>query len=150
MANVCTNEKNRICISALLLIILIIVTAVSSGALFFLYTDISIIIQNAILNWLGLAIGLLNFLGASVIVFGSILLATRYITTKLRAPLTAIDFTPRARYLIVGLEILISAEVINTAFIRTIEGFLLLILTIGTRGLIALLLHLETKWGMQK
>ena len=104
--------------------------------------------EHLVLNWLGFAISVLNVVSSFIIVFGSILLAIRYIRSKLRDPLTAIDFAPRARYLIAGLEILIGAEVINTAYTRTYEGFLVLLLTIGTRGLIVLLLHLEKKWGM--
>ena len=100
-----------------------------------------------IILFLEVTIHILYVLSAVLILLGSVLMALRYIHTKLRDPLKPSKFELHARYLTVGLEILIGAEIINTAATRTLEGFLVLILTIATRVMIAFILHMEEKWA---
>jgi uncharacterized membrane protein len=88
----------------------------------------------------------LYLLSAVLILLGSILLTVRYVRIKLQDPLQPSEFELRARFLTVGLEILIGAEIIGTAVTRTLEGFLVLVLTIAIRGFIALILHMEERW----
>jgi uncharacterized membrane protein len=53
---------------------------------------------------------------------------------------------PRARYLTISLEIFIGAEIIKSVVARSIDEFILLIFTIGIRGLVAGILYLERRW----
>ncbi len=96
--------------------------------------------------WLNLAIDILHLLACVIIVMGSILMATRYLVAKMKSPLKPIEFKPFARYLIVGLDILIGAELLATATAETIEHSLMLLLVIAARFLIAFLIHMERKW----
>jgi uncharacterized membrane protein len=45
-----------------------------------------------------------------------------------------------------GLAFFIGAEIVKTVVVRTQEEFLLLILTIVSRGLFSLILYLERRW----
>ena len=97
---------------------------------------------------LGLVVEFMNLIGGFLILFGSVLLVSRYMRAKLKAPDVPFGGTsPRFTFLTLGLEIFIGAEIINTAITRTLDDFLLLSLTIVTRGLIGLILYLEKKWG---
>lgn len=97
---------------------------------------------------LGLVVEFMNLIGGFLILFGSVLLVSRYMRAKLKAPDIPFKGTsPRFTFLTLGLEIFIGAEIINTAITRTLDDFLLLSLTIATRGLIGLILYLEKKWG---
>ncbi len=126
--------------------IILVVALVS----FFSGIDVITSFEGVVSNLLRLIIYTLHFLAGALILIGSILLATRYLKAKVKAPLQPIEFMPRARYLTVGLELLIGAEVVHTALTRSLEEFLLLILVIATRSFIALLIHLEKKWGMHQ
>ena len=88
----------------------------------------------------------MNLIAGFLVLFGSVLLVARYVLTKLES--LTIPFegtTPRLTFHTLGLEIFIGAEIINTATTRTLEDFLLLSLTIATRGLIGLILYLDKK-----
>lgn len=104
-------------------------------------------IQEIAFFWLNLAIDVLHLLACLVIILGSILMATRYLSEKMGSPLKPIEFKPVARYLIVSLDILIGAELLATATAETIEKTLMLFLVIAARFLIAFLIHMERKWG---
>jgi len=87
-----------------------------------------------------------NLIAGFLVLFGSVLLVARYVRTKLESPTIPFEgTTPRLTFLTLGLEMFIGAEIINTATTRTLEDFLLLSLTIATRGLIGLILYLEKK-----
>lgn len=91
------------------------------------------------------SIFILYLLGALVLILGSILMATRYIRAKLKAPFEPAKLLFHAHYLTLGLEILIAGEIIATAISRTLEDFFHLGLTIVIRFIIALLIYAERK-----
>ena len=96
---------------------------------------------------LAFVVEFMNIIAGLLILFGSILLVSRYVTRKLKSPTIPFEgIAPRLTFLTLGLEIFIGAEIINTATTRTLDDFLLLSLTIVTRGLIGLILYLEKKW----
>ena len=103
-------------------------------------------VEHLIFSILGLVVEFMNLIGGFLILFGSLLLVSRYVRTKMKAPDVPFSgSSPRFTFLTLGLEIFIGAEIINTAVTRTIEGFLLLSLTIAVRGLIGLILYLEKR-----
>ena len=105
-------------------------------------------IEHLFFSILALVVEVMNLIGGFLILFGSILLVSRYVRTKMKDPnVPFCGESPRFTFLTLGLEIFIGAEIINTAITRTLDDFLLLSLTIGTRGLIGLILYLEKKWG---
>ena len=106
-----------------------------------------VLTENLVFALLSYAIFGLYLLGTGVIIFGSILITIRYVRVKLRSPFEPSDIMLRAFYLTLGLEILIGAEIISSAVTRTPEGFVHLAATIGVRGLIALLIYFERKYG---
>jgi uncharacterized membrane protein len=96
---------------------------------------------------LSLVVEFMNIIAGLLILFGSVLLVSRYVNRKLKSPTVPFQgIAPRLTFLTLGLEIFIGAEIINTATTRTLDDFLLLSLTIVTRGLIGLILYLEKKW----
>lgn len=103
--------------------------------------------QEIVLLCLNLAIDILHLLACVIIAIGSILLAARYLSEKMRSPLKPIQFKPVARYLIVGLDILIGAELLSTITAGTFEEIIRLFLVITARFFIAFLIHMEKKWG---
>lgn len=103
-------------------------------------------IESFFFSVLALVVEFMNLIGGFLILFGSILLVARYVRVKLKAPDVPFEgMSPRFTFLTLGLEIFIGAEIINTAVTRTLDGFLLLSLTIATRGVIGLILHYEKK-----
>jgi uncharacterized membrane protein len=109
-------------------------------------SDFLLSLENAITILLTTAVNVLYVIGAGLIVLGSILVTSRYVKTKIKSPFQPFAGLPRARYLTISLEIFIGAEVIKTVIARSIDEFILLIFTIGIRGLIALILYLERRW----
>ena len=84
----------------------------------------------------------MNIIGGFLILFGSVLLVSRYVSAKLKDPNVPFNgVAPRLTFLTLGLEIFIGAEIINSAITRTMDDFLLLGLTIGVRSLIGFVLH---------
>ena len=134
------------------LILLIGIIGASTLIAVFLGTDhgIIVIVDEMVIVVLSFFGASLYLVGAGVILFGSILLVTRYVLTKLSRPLRPFGAVPRVTFLTLGLEIMIGAELIISAVQRTLDDFLLLMLTIGTRGLIGLILYLEKRWGHQE
>ena len=105
-------------------------------------------IEHLVFLILGLVVEFMNLIGGFLILFGAVLLVSRYVRTKVKAPdVPFCGSSPRYTFLTLGLEIFIGSEIINTAITRTLDGFLLLSLTIATRGLIGLILYLEKKSG---
>jgi uncharacterized membrane protein len=103
--------------------------------------------EHLVFSILALVVEFMNIIAGFLILFGSILLVTRYVSRKLQSPTVPFEgITPRLTFLTLGLEIFIGAEIINTATTRTLDDFLLLYLTIATRGVIGLILYLEKKW----
>lgn len=103
--------------------------------------------QEIVFVCLNLVIDILHLLACIIIAIGSTLLAARYLSEKLRSPLKPIQFKPVARYLIVGLDILIGAELLSTITARTLEEIIRLFLVIAARFFIAFLIHMEKRWG---
>ena len=108
------------------------------------------LVEDILIVELAIVVAFLYLLGAMFLLFGSILVVSRYIKAKLRSPYRPFGTPPRVTFLTLGLEIFIGAEIINTATKRTMDDFLLLSLTILTRGLIGLILYLERKWESQE
>jgi len=106
--------------------------------------------EEAVTVLLEILVIVLHVLGGGVIFFGALLLGLRYFREKIKEPFRPIEFLHRARFLTVGLEIFIGAEIIHTATARTVEGFVLLFLTIASRSFIALFIYLEKKWGLHQ
>lgn len=102
--------------------------------------------EHTVFLMFGFTVEIMNIIGAFLIVFGSVLLVTRYVSAKIKNPNTPFNgAAPRLTFLTLGLEIFIGAEIINSAITRTIDDFLLLALTIGVRAVIGLVLHFERK-----
>lgn len=134
-------------------VVLIVLIAASMIVIGIFATDREHLLPRAeeiVIIILALVANFMYILGGSLILFGSILLAARYIKVKLRTPCRPFGAAPRVTFLTLGLEIFIGAEIINTATTRTMDDFLLLTLTIITRGLIGLILYLEKRWGSQE
>ncbi len=111
-----------------------------------LQSDFLTSLESVVTIVLTTAINLLYVIGAGLIVLGSILVTTRYVKSKVKAPFQPFAGLPRARYLTVSLEIFIGAEIVKTVIARSFEEFYLLSFTIGIRGLVALILYLERRW----
>jgi len=102
--------------------------------------------DHAVFLMFGFTVEIMNIIGAFLIVFGSVLLVTRYVSAKINDPKTPFNgAAPRLTFLTLGLEIFIGAEIINSAITRTVDDFLLLALTIGVRAVIGVVLHFERK-----
>ena len=115
-----------------------------------IYDDFLVDFEAVVVTLLSVAANFLYIIGTALIVLGSILVATRYVKSKIRAPFVPFHGLPRARYLTISLELFIGAEVIKTVIARTYDEFLLLMLTIGIRGLVAAVLYLEQRWHAQE
>ena len=138
-------EKGHVSALSITVITLIIIAIAVSG----IYSVIQAIFlpsEDPFIILLAIMVRIMYLLGAGLILFGSILMAIRYVKAKLKDPLRPFGVAPRVVFLTMGLEIFIGAEIINTAGTRTWEDFLLLLFTISTRGLIGLILYLERRW----
>ena len=125
---------------------IIILSAIGFSILGLVHHEFILEVEHLIFSILGLVVEFMNLIGGFLILFGSVLLVSRYVRTKMKAPDVPFSgSSPRFTFLTLGLEIFIGAEIINTAVTRTIEGFLLLSLTIAVRGLIGLILYLEKR-----
>lgn len=124
----------------------IIVAAVLVAIYGSVQSDFLTALENVVTIVLTTAINFLYVIGAGLVVLGSVLVTTRYVKSKVRAPFQPFSGLPRARYLTVSLEIFIGAEIVKTVIARSFEEFYLLSFTIGIRGLIAGILYLERRW----
>jgi len=138
--------SNRVSIVGFLLVVALIAAAFLVAAYGSLQSGFITNVQNVVTIILTTAVNFLYVIGAGLVVLGSILVTTRYVKSKVRAPFQPFAGLPRARYLTVSLEIFIGAEIIKTVIARSFEEFYLLTFTIGIRGLIAGILYLERKW----
>jgi len=139
-------ENNKISVAGLAIIGSLFVAAILVAIYGSLQSDFLVSLENVVIIVLTTAINLLYVIGAGLIVLGSILVTTRYVKSKLKAPFQPFAGLPRARYLTVSLEIFIGAEIIKTVIARSFEEFYLLSFTIGIRGLVAGILYLERRW----
>ncbi len=139
-------ETNRVSVVGLALVSSIFAAAILVAIYGSLQSDFLISLENVVTIVLTTAINLLYVIGAGLIVLGSILVTTRYVKSKVKAPFQPFAGLPRARYLTVSLEIFIGAEIVKTVIARSFEEFYLLSFTIGIRGLVALILYLERRW----
>jgi uncharacterized membrane protein len=126
-----------------LLIVAFLIFALISG--FMLTEDSMIHLEERMFVVLRSTIFILYLLGALVLVLGSILMATRYVRAKLKAPFEPAKIFFHAHYLTLGLEILIAGEIVATTISRTYEDFFHLGLTIVIRFIIAILIYAERK-----
>jgi uncharacterized membrane protein len=138
--------SNKVSIVGFALVAVIIAAAILVAVFGSLQGDFLTNLQNVVTIVLTTAVNFLYVLGAGLVVLGSILVTTRYVKSKVRAPFQPFAGLPRARYLTVSLEIFIGAEIIKTVIARSFEEFYLLTFTIGIRGLIAGILYLERRW----
>ena len=136
----------RISIVGFALVAAIVAAAVLVAAYGSLQSDFLSSLQNVVTIVLTTAVDFLYVIGAGLVVLGSVLVTTRYVKSKVKAPFQPFAGLPRARYLTVSLEIFIGAEIIKTVIARSFEEFYLLTFTIGIRGLIAGILYLERRW----
>ncbi len=127
-----------------------VIAAILSAVYGSMYDDFLLDFEAVVVTLLSVAANFLYIIGTALIVLGSILVATRYVKSKIRAPFVPFHGLPRARYLTISLELFIGAEVIKTVIARTYDEFLLLMLTIGIRGLVAAVLYLEQRWHAQE
>jgi uncharacterized membrane protein len=138
--------SNRVSIVGFLLVVALIAAAFLVAAYGSLQSGFITSVENVVTIVLTTAVNFLYVIGAGLVVLGSVLVTTRYVKSKVRAPFQPFAGLPRARYLTVSLEIFIGAEIIKTVIARSFEEFYLLTFTIGIRGLIAGILYLERKW----
>ncbi|HEX9262174.1 MAG TPA: DUF1622 domain-containing protein [Candidatus Bathyarchaeia archaeon] len=139
-------ETSRVSVVGFAIIGSMIAAAVLVAIYGSLQSDFLLSLENVVIIVLTTAINFLYVIGAGLIVLGSILVTTRYVKSKLKAPFQPFSGLPRARYLTVSLEIFIGAEIIKTVIARSFEEFYLLSFTIGIRGLVAGILYLERRW----
>jgi len=139
-------ETKRVSATGLAIVGTLFVAAILVGVYGYIQSDFVTVFENTIFVILTTAINILYLIGAGLIVLGSILVTSRYVKSKIKAPFQPFAGLPRARYLTVSLEIFIGAEVIKTVIARSYEEFILLVFTIGIRGLVAGILYLERRW----
>jgi uncharacterized membrane protein len=139
-------EKGRLSIVGLLLVVSIFAAGILLAVYNWWNSNFVLNVENVALSVLNTAINILYLMGAALIVLGSILVTIRYFKFKNRTPYEQFPGLPRARYLTISLEIFIGAEIIKTVIARNYEEFILLVLTIAVRGLVAFILHLERRW----
>jgi uncharacterized membrane protein len=105
------------------------------------------VIYETIYILLTMATNVLYLVGGGVVFFGVILVTIRFLQDNPENPHKAHEVTRRVSgYLNLGLAFFIGAEIVRTVVIRTQDEFLLLILTIVSRGLFSLILYLERRW----
>ena len=96
---------------------------------------------------LTMATNILYLVGGGVVFFGVIVVTIRFLQGNPEDPRKAHEVTRHVSgYLNLGLAFFIGAEIVRTVVVRTQEEFLLLILTIVSRGLFSLILYLERRW----
>lgn len=139
-------ETKRVSATGLAIVGTLFVAAILVGIYGYIQSDFVTVFEDTIFVILTTAINILYLIGAGLIVLGSILVTSRYVKSKIKAPFQPFAGLPRARYLTVSLEIFIGAEVIKTVIARSYEEFILLVFTIGIRGLVAGILYLERRW----
>ena len=131
----------------IILAIIVILSTIPVGLYTLVDHSFTTNFEQLVFSILALVVEFMNIIAGFLILFGSVLLVTRYVSRKLQSPTVPFGgITPRLTFLTLGLEIFIGAEIINTATTRTLDDFLLLCLTIATRGVIGLILYLEKKW----
>jgi uncharacterized membrane protein len=93
------------------------------------------------------ATDVLYLIGGGIVFFGGILVTIRFIQGNPENPPKAHEITRHlSGYLTLGLAFFIGAEIIKTVVVRTDTEFLLLVLTIVSRGLFSFILYLERRW----
>ena len=142
--NVAGTENLKI---PLIIAVIVVLSTIPLGVYSFAEESLVLIFEQMTFSILSLVVEFMNIIAGLLILFGSVLLVSRYVSRKLKSPTVPFEgIAPRLTFLTLGLEIFIGAEIINTATTRTLDDFLLLSLTIVTRGLIGLILYLEKKW----
>ncbi len=105
------------------------------------------VVYEAIYVLLTVATDVLYLVGGGIVFFGAILATIRFLQGNPEAPHKAHDITRHlSSYLTLGLAFFIGAEIVKTVVVRTETEFLLLILTIVSRGLFSFILYLERRW----
>lgn len=105
------------------------------------------IIYEAIYVLLTVATDVLYMVGGGIVFFGGILVTVRFLQGNPEEEHKAHHITRHlSGYLTLGLAFFIGAEIIKTVVVRTEGEFLLLILTIVSRGLFSFILYLERRW----
>ncbi|MFB3887990.1 MAG: DUF1622 domain-containing protein [Candidatus Bathyarchaeia archaeon] len=93
------------------------------------------------------ATDVLYLLGGALVFFGAMLVAVKFVQTKLKNAYQPAGVTRiLSGYLTLSLEIFIGAEIIKTTVTQSIEEFEVLVLVIVSRGLFSLILYLERRW----
>ncbi len=96
---------------------------------------------------LTVATDILYVVGGGIVFFGGILVTLRFLQANPDNPHRAHEITrDLSGYLTLGLAFFIGAEIIKTVVVRTDTEFLLLILTIFSRGAFSFILYLERRW----
>lgn len=128
--------------------VIIILSSIILGMYGLVQPEFILDIEHLFSSILALVVEFMNIIGGFLILFGAVLLVSRYVRVKVKAPYVPFRGSKsRFTFLTLGLEIFIGAEIINTAITRTLDDFMLLSLTIASRGLIGLILYFEKKWG---
>ncbi len=105
------------------------------------------IVYEIIYILLTVATDVLYLVGGGIVFFGGILVTVRFLQANPENPHRAHEITRHlSGYLTLGLAFFIGAEIIKTVVVRTDTEFLLLILTIVSRGLFSFILYLERRW----
>jgi uncharacterized membrane protein len=105
------------------------------------------LVYDAIFVIMTLGAYILYLFGASIVVFGGLLIIIHFLRTKLKDAFRPSHSTRYlSGYLTLSLNFFIGAEIIRTVAVRTYQEFALLILVIISRGLFSLILYLERKW----
>jgi uncharacterized membrane protein len=105
------------------------------------------LIYETIYILLTMATNILYLVGGGIVFFGIMIVTIRFLQSNPEDPHKAHEVTRHVSgYLNLGLAFFIGAEIVRTVVVRTQEEFLLLILTIVSRGLFSLILYLERRW----
>jgi len=105
------------------------------------------IVYETIYILLTMATNILYLAGGGLVFFGIIVVTIRFLQGNPEDAHKAHEVTRHVSdYLNLGLAFFIGAEIVKTVVVRTQEEFLLLILTIVSRGLFSLILYLEKRW----
>jgi uncharacterized membrane protein len=105
------------------------------------------VVYETIYILLTMATNILYLVGGGAVFFGVLVVTIRFFQRNPEDPHNAHEVTRSVSgYLNLGLAFFIGAEIIKTVVVRTETEFVLLILTIVSRGLFSFILYLERRW----
>jgi uncharacterized membrane protein len=100
--------------------VVVVLSTIPLGVYCFAEQTLVLVFEQMTFSILSLVVEFMNIIAGLLILFGSVLLVSRYVNRKLKSPTIPFQgIAPRLTFLTLGLEIFIGAEIINTATTRT-------------------------------